>query len=254
MRQKRRKRGNFRQQWPAPLPAQEQLKLTREMAHHRARMTYYHVWRLACCRTQNLLLWNTANRHLETAKRDYERARNRLWETNMALVEWNAGKFQNSVLTVDELVAIGAARLPYMLDRFDPYRGYYLSTYLATALYRLFVGELQKAAKVRDVTVHIGFLDGHALAEEEVLCQVSVDDYDEPHFEELLPAVKEAIAELPERERKVIELRTSGKALQWIAMQHKRSKERVRQWEQRALALVAERIGVEAPQLSLGQV
>jgi len=245
----RRDRTSFRA-WPEPLPASRQVELARELAHLRSRVRYLRLWKLAACRTQDLLAWRRIEDMTRTARRDYERVRNVLWETNMSLVCWVAQRYQGHCLTVEDLVELGTFKLRDALDRYDAYRGYQLSTYLTVALRREFwraiKAEEKRARRQRTVNDH---------AEWESLAGYYVEDSDWPDWAGPRD-VQGALEQLDDRSRDVV-LARAGEAretLEAVGRRHGISKERTRQIEWAALEKLAGHLGAGEVMSGLGRV
>lgn len=246
---KRRDRASFRQ-WPDPLPSERQIEVAREMAHLRSRIRYLRLWKLAACRTQDLLAWRRIDDMMRAATREYERVRNVLWETNMSLVCWVAQRYQGQRLTVDDLVEIGTFKLLDALDRFDPHRGYQLSTYLTVALRREFwraIKAEEKLARRQHTVNHYG--------EWESLVGYREEEGDWPHCAEPLD-VQGALAQLDDRSRDVVLARAGGarETLEAVGRRHGISKERTRQIEWAALEKLAGHLGAGEVVSGLGRV
>lgn len=245
---KRPDRNHF-QQWPEPLPAAKQVELAREMAHLRSRVRYMRLWKLAACRTQDLLAWKRYDDLMRSAQRQYERVRNVLWETNMSLVCWVAQRCGHDILTLDELVEVGTIKLMTALDCYDPYRGFQVSTYLTVALQREFWRAIKAEQRRRDRQTLVyderdwDGLVGYYVAEEA--------DWPASHAE-----LQDAIETLDDRERDIVLARASTEraTLGEAGRRHGVSKERARQVEMGALTKMARHLGAEEVCCGLGRV
>jgi len=246
---KRRDRTSFRA-WPDPLPSERQVELAREMSHLRSRVRYLRLWKLAACRTQDLLAWRRYDELQRDAQRAYERVRNTLWETNMSLVCWVAQRYQGHVLTVDDLVELGTFKLRNALDSYDAFRGYQLSTYLTVALRREFWRAIQQERKrlQRQHTVHDD-------RDWESLAGYYEEDGDWPDWAQPCD-VQGAIEQLDDRSRDVVLARAGGarETLESVGRRHGISKERTRQIEWAALEQIAGHLGAGEVVSGLGRV
>jgi len=171
----------------------------------------------------------------------YERIRNRLWETSMRLVVHWAGRYAGRVLGAEDLISLGALRLQYAIDRFDPSRGVQFSTYCTVALQRDFARAVEQAGRRRAKEQSRGVVGENLDPWESLLGGTSPEDYDQPSGDErLLEEIRLAIAALPARERGIVHARCDRETLPVIAGRMGKSKERVRQLESRAIRRVSD--------------
>jgi RNA polymerase sigma factor (sigma-70 family) len=246
---KRKRDGAGFRAWPEPLPRERQTELAREMAHLRSRVRYLRLWKLAACRTQDLLSWRRYDELQREAQRAYERVRNVLWESNMSLVCWVAQKCLRDPLTVDDLVELGTFKLLVALDSYDPHRGFALSTYLTVALRREFWHAIQKerARRARQTV----------LRDERDLEELAGYYYEDAGQDPAGPLdIQQALAHLDDRERDIV-LARAGRERETLAeagRRHGISKERARQVEWSALTKLAGRLGAGEVVSGLGRV
>ena len=249
------KREAWHQDWPAPLPGDQQLELFREMARTRHGIRYARIWAQAACCAQSLEGGVVARGAMRRAVERYQAIRNRLWETNMRLVVGLAGRYAGRAVSCEELVCLGALRLQYAIERFDPARGVQFSTYCTVALQRDFARAVEQAGRRRARERSLGVLGEDLGPWESLLGCTAPGDYDQPSGDErLLAEVRDAIESLPARERGVVYARCDHESLPSIAGRERISKERVRQLEQRAISWVSKRVGGVSKPLSLAKV
>jgi RNA polymerase sigma factor (sigma-70 family) len=245
----------YHQDWPAPLSGEQQLELCRQMAQARHGIRYARIWAQAACRVQSLEGGVVARRAMRRAVGRYEQIRNRLWETSMRLVVYWAGRYAGRACSAEDLISLGAVRLQYAIERFDPGRGVQFSTYCTVALQRDFARAVEQAGRRLSRERSLGVPGEDMRAWESLLGTTAPGDYDQPSGDErLLEEIRLAIADLPARERGVVFARCERETLPVIAGRMGKSKERVRQLEARALGRVADKIGGGKPLGSLAKV
>ena len=243
------------QDWPAPLSGAEQLDICRQLAVARQEIEQARMARQACCNAQDLLALPDAIERHRQARREYERIRNRLWETTMRLVVRWATRFAGPAISQDELVEIGTLRVQYAIDRFDPERGIQFSTYVSVALKREFARVVQKSAKRRAKERQLGVVGENTDPWDLLVGSSGTADYDQAPYEVRdIARVRAALAEMPIREADVVLSRCRGEKQPTIAARHSVSKERARQLEQAALRRVAEAVGRERVDGSLARL
>lgn len=254
MRRRRKTNTWHIQRWPEPMPAAQQIELCRELVGHRRRMAYCRRMQRLAVDHSRLLAWSYYGRQWVAAHHEYERVRNILWERNMRLVVHEAGRLRTKHVSGDDLVGVGALRLRYAIDRFDPDRGTCLSTYLVVALRRDMAHHVEREHTLQAKMVHIDRSD-ETSALEEMMPAPSIKDYDQPtELDWLVDAVKPAIQALPERDQHVLSARLSGADLRDVGVAHGVSRERARQWEKKALTGLAQQLGAGAPLSSIERV
>lgn len=242
------------QNWPAPLSGAEQIQICRRLSELRPRITAVQRETEAWGQDTPLLGYLARTAYLD-ARAEYQRLRNRLWETTMRLVVRWATRFAGPAISQDELVEIGTLRVQYAIDRFDPERGIQFSTYVSVALKREFGRAVQKAAKRRAKERQLGVVGENVDAWETLVGSSGAADYDQAPYEVRdIARVRAALAEMPMREADVVLARCRGEKQPTIAARHSVSKERARQLEQAALRRVAEWVGVDSVAGSLARL
>lgn len=232
--------------WPEQLKPAEQMKLALEMSRIRSRLTYLRIWKIAYCKAQTVLVSQQVEQRIAKFTAEYQRVRNILWETNMRLVCWCARKYSKRATVVDELIGVGAEKMPYWLDHFDPHRGFALSTYLAKCCWMAYVRHLQDERFIDQRVLRLGVPDNNPELWENFIGPVG-DDYDQPGYSaEDLSGIGEIVSELPAPEREVLYLRlTTDQTFKQIGRARGISKQRARELERQGLNRIAKAIGEE---------
>ena len=245
-------RRDFSQDWPAPLPADQQLELARRYRYWRAREATVHrvIWRLQRDGAVDLWSLQALQGVAVACRRRGEEARNELWATTMRLVCGLAKKFRGA-LSVDELVAAGGDYVLRAIERFDPERGVRFVTYCDYAVRRGMWREIAVAKKRAERCTELPS-DGYTLARGEW----SVEEYDQPEWSlGHIAEIRDALEQIPAREREIVLDRCRGATLPELAQRSGLSRERIRQLEAQAISRVAGKVGVRAKRfLSLVRV
>lgn len=140
-----------------------------------------------------------------------EEARTKLIEHNLRLVVYIAKKFENTGLNLEDLISIGAIGLIKAVCTFSPERNIKLATYASRCIENEILMYLRKANRLRaevslDEPLNVD-QDGNELLLSDVLG--TDDDLVSRGMEEETDRrlLREAVAGLGERERRIVELR-----------------------------------------------
>lgn len=144
-------------------------------------------------------------------ERGSEEAKTKLIEHNLRLVVYIAKKFENTGLNLEDLVSIGAIGLIKAVGSFSSEKGIKLATYASRCIENEILMYLRKANRLRaevslDEPLNVD-QDGNELLLSDVLG--TEDDLVSRGMEEETDRrlLMEAVAELGDRERRIIELR-----------------------------------------------
>ncbi|MBQ4447257.1 MAG: RNA polymerase sporulation sigma factor SigE [Clostridia bacterium] len=144
-------------------------------------------------------------------ERGSEEAKTKLIEHNLRLVVYIAKKFENTGLNLEDLISIGAIGLIKAVGSFSSERGIKLATYASRCIENEILMYLRKANRLRaevslDEPLNVD-QDGNELLLSDVLG--TEDDLVSRGMEEETDRrlLMEAVSELDERERRIIELR-----------------------------------------------
>ncbi len=144
-------------------------------------------------------------------------AGDKLVEHNLRLVVYIARKFENTGVDLDDLISIGAIGLIKAVRSFDPEKKIKLATYASRCIENEILMYLRRVSKLRAEVSFDEPLSADNEGNELLLSDVLTSDEDTA-FSKLqekkeTEALKAVVAELPERERVIIQLRygLSGK-------------------------------------------
>lgn len=192
-------------------------------------------------------------------------ARNQVWEENLPLVVSIAKKYALNSEELQDYVQVGSLQLLRVIQRFDPDLGFNLSTYATHSLRQIlhryrnarhlismpdnaWSNESTREAALKAqmvLSIHEPIRlesDGDAILLSQVMAS-EPDDHDALMDQrQVVDRVQAAIKMLPPRERDVVERRTNGEKLQEIGNRLGVSKERVRQIETKAHAILREHL------------
>ena len=174
--------------------------------------------------------------HIEEHLKEIRAINNRLIQSNLRLVASLVKKFVNESNAFDDLFSEGTMSLMNAVDKFDFALGYRFSTYATQAirrhLYRAVVSRQQDRSR---------FVSAEPTVMEEVEDDRTSVGFDEDRWSRQLSLLDNALAQLDDRERYIVEHRFGLGAdrkintLQALAGELGICKERVRQLQQRAL-------------------
>lgn len=176
----------------------------------------------------------------ETAHAEFHAVRNRIVTANLRLLVSIAGQFRSAEWTVDELASAGVAPLIRAVELFDPSRGWRFSTY-ATHAIRNYLMRVRRRRSIRN-------------ARECRMPDVAAEsgDSESPvgsarlELAEDLHRLREAVRELPERDRLMVSARfglgefAEPSTFRQMAAMTGLSRERVRVLTHRALQRLRE--------------
>lgn len=150
-------------------------------------------------------------RTVEAMERGSEEAKTKLIEHNLRLVVYIAKKFENTGLNLEDLISIGAIGLIKAVGSFSSEKGIKLATYASRCIENEILMYLRKANRLRaevslDEPLNVD-QDGNELLLSDVLG--TEEDLVSRRMEEETDRrlLMEAVSELDERERRIIELR-----------------------------------------------
>lgn len=148
---------------------------------------------------------------LQRLKEGSEEAKTLLIEHNLRLVVYIAKKFENTGVNIEDLISIGAIGLIKSVNTFSPERNIKLATYASRCIENEILMYLRKANRLRaevslDEPLNVDW-DGNELLLSDVLG--TDDDLVSRGMEEETDRrlIREAVAGLSERERRIVELR-----------------------------------------------
>ena len=140
-----------------------------------------------------------------------EQAKKQLIEHNLRLVVYLAKKFENTGVCVEDLISIGTIGLIKAINSYDRDKNIKLATYASRCIENEILMYLRRNSKVKaevsiDEPLNVDW-DGNELLLSDILS--GDEDSVSRNLEECeeRAAVKEAISNLPPRERTIIELR-----------------------------------------------
>ncbi|MBO4848612.1 MAG: RNA polymerase sporulation sigma factor SigE [Clostridia bacterium] len=150
-------------------------------------------------------------RALEALARGDEEAKTLLIEHNLRLVVYIARKFENTGLNIEDLISIGAIGLIKAVNTYNAERNIKLATYASRCIENEILMYLRKANRLRaevslDEPLNVDW-DGNELLLSDILG--TDDDLVSRNIEEEIDRelLREAMAKLGERERRIVELR-----------------------------------------------
>ncbi len=149
--------------------------------------------------------------------KDDESIKGILIERNLRLVVYIARKFENTKISIEDLISIGTIGLIKAVNTFDPDKKIKLATYASKCIENEILMYLRKTSKTRneisfDEPLNIDW-DGNELLLSDILGTESdiITKYIEEEVDKVL--LNQAIDKLSEREKSIVELRfglTSG--------------------------------------------
>ena len=151
---------------------------------------------------------------LETVERflagDKE-ARLKLIEHNLRLVVYIAKRFDNTGIDMDDLVSIGTIGLIKAVGSYNPSKNIKLATFASRCIENEILMYLRKTSRTRsevslDEPLNVDF-EGNMLLLSDVLGTDPECVYNDVEGSEEQAVLKETFMQLPERERKILELR-----------------------------------------------
>lgn len=142
---------------------------------------------------------------------DYDNVRNILIERNLRLVVFIARRFDNTGVSIDDLISIGSMGLVKAVNTFDPNKNIKLATYAARCIENEILMYLRRACRYKmevslDEPLNVDW-DGNELLLSDVLGtdgDVVSREVEEQSDKELL---RKALARLKPREKQIIEMR-----------------------------------------------
>lgn len=140
-----------------------------------------------------------------------ERARKELIEHNLRLVVYIAKKFDNTGVGVEDLISIGTIGLIKAINSYDRDKNIKLATYASRCIENEILMHLRRSSKIRaevsiDEPLNVDW-DGNELLLSDIL---GTDDdvcYKDLENEVEMKALKNALGNLSERERIIVDLR-----------------------------------------------
>jgi RNA polymerase sigma factor (sigma-70 family) len=172
---------------------------------------------------------------IENLQGKIDTLKNKLILANQALVVSIAKKHLNGAMTLDELVSDGLIPLIKAIEKFDYTRGFKFSTYASWAIMKHFARAVPAANEELR----------HVLSDEDISRLLpGVDDVDEGESFKRSKAVQDALEQLDDRERHILEIRyglnrdEDALSLSELGKQLGVSKERIRQIESKAMEKV----------------
>ncbi len=143
--------------------------------------------------------------------RGSEEARLKLIERNLRLVVYIAKRFDNTGVDTDDLVSIGTIGLIKAVGSFKPDKNIKLATYASRCIENEILMHLRKTARTRsevslDEPLNVDF-EGNVLLLSDILGTEPDGIYRDVEQSAEREMLKESFARLPERERKIAEMR-----------------------------------------------
>jgi RNA polymerase sporulation-specific sigma factor len=142
---------------------------------------------------------------------DAERLKSKLIERNLRLVVYIARKFDNTGVDGDDLISIGTIGLIKAINSFRSDKNIKLATYASRCIENEILMYLRRAARLKsevsfDEPLNTDF-EGNELLLSDILGSDSDTVYKKMEEDEERKIVREAVMDLSERERVIIELR-----------------------------------------------
>ncbi|MCD7980859.1 MAG: RNA polymerase sporulation sigma factor SigE [Clostridiales bacterium] len=138
-------------------------------------------------------------------------ARSMLIEHNLRLVVYIAKKFDNTGIGVEDLISIGTIGLIKAINTYNPMKKIKLATYASRCIENEILMYLRRTSRMKlevsfDEPLNVDW-DGNELLLSDILGTEEDVIYKDMEMEVEKKLLKRALAKLPPRERKIIELR-----------------------------------------------
>ena len=141
-----------------------------------------------------------------------ENARTELIERNLRLVVYIAKRFENTGIDIEDLISVGTIGLIKAVNSFDNQKNIKLATYASRCIENEILMHLRKMVKVRsevsfDEPLNVDW-EGNVLLLSDILGTESDTIYKDVETATEKEMLKESFEKLPERERKILSLRS----------------------------------------------